>query len=173
MQNYDPSLQALTQRVAKLETQNRRLKKTGVAAMVLVSVVLFMGQVQTNRVLDANAFHLKDASGKVRARLSMEFSRPTLDFLDAGGLPVATLAGGDEPFLVLNRPGTTEQIQLGANKTFFGLALYEKEIRAGLSVQHGMPGVDFFDKSGQPQASFTAASLMLFDKNKQVLWSAP
>ncbi|PYV92278.1 MAG: hypothetical protein DMG90_04850 [Acidobacteria bacterium] len=156
MQPHDLGLQALAERVVKLETQNRRLKKAGIAVILLVSVPLFMGQAETNRVVEANAFHLMDASGKIRAQLSMEMSGPTLSLLDAGGSPVVSLAGGDQPVLVLNRPGTTEQIQLGTNKIHFGLGLYDKQIRASLSIENGTPGIDLFDESGTAQATLVA-----------------
>src|SRR5437870_2639374 len=155
MRPHDPTLHALAERVAKLEAQNRRFKQSGIAALALASTLAFMGQAQTNQVLEANAFHLKDANGTVRARLSMEGSnRPTLSFLDAKGVPVASLAGGDEPFLTLFRPGTTEQVALGAYGAMYGLALYDKEIRVGLTIQQGSSSsLDFFDESGKPQAT--------------------
>src|SRR5207302_8487864 len=116
------------------------------AVAVLISAVLFMGQKQTNRVVEANAFHLMDASGKIRAQLSMEMSGPILSLLDARGSPVVSLAGGDKPVLVLNKPGTTEQVQLGTNKTHFGLGLYDKEIRAGIKLQIGASANDHLDE---------------------------
>jgi hypothetical protein len=158
MQSPDPSLLlALAERVAKLETQNRRLKQAGIAALIFTSAAVLMGQTRTSRVLEASAFHLKDADGRVRARLSTDAAdRPTLSLLDATGVPVASLGGGSQPFLVLSRPGTNEQIKLGANTAFFGLGLYDKEIRAGLAVQNGTPGLDLFDESGSTQATLAA-----------------
>ena len=156
MQPDDLDLQALVERIGKLEAQNCRLKRTGIAVTVLISAVLFMGQEQTNRVVEANAFHLMDASGKIRAQLSMEMSGPILSLLDARGSPVVSLAGGDKPVLVLNKPGATEQIQLGTTKTHFGLGLYDKAIRVGLSIQNGTPSIDLFDGSGTAQATLVA-----------------
>lgn len=150
-------LHALAERVAKLEAQNRRLKQAGIAALVLASAAVLMGQTQTRRVLEANEFHLKDADGSVRARLSTDAAnRPILSLLDAKGGPVASLGGGRQPFLVLFRPETNEQIRLGANTAFFGLGLYEKEIRAGLAVRDSTPGLDLFDESGTAQATIVA-----------------
>jgi hypothetical protein len=68
----------------KLEAENRRLKNVGISALLLASTVLLtMGQVQTSKVIEAKAFHLKDSSGNVRARLDMSADRPTLTFLTA------------------------------------------------------------------------------------------
>jgi len=93
----------------------------------------------------------------VRARLSTDAAdRPTLSLLDAKGVPVASLGGDGQPLLVLFRPETNEQIKLGVNTAFFGLGLYEKEIRAGLSIQNSTPGLDLFDESGTAQATLVA-----------------
>ncbi len=98
-----------------------------------------MGQARTNRVLEANELIIKDNSGEVRARLSVDATNgPTLNFFREKNFISASLAGGDEPFLTLNRPGTNEQVVLGVNRSFYGLGVYEKEIRAGLSVQHAL-----------------------------------
>jgi hypothetical protein len=157
MQPHDPTVKALAERVAKLEAQNRRFRKAIIAALVVASAVAVMGQVRTSRVLEANEFVLKDNSGTVRARLSADTTnRPTLTFYGEKNHISASLAGGDEPFLALFRAGTNELVQLGANRAFYGLGLYEKEIRAGLSVQNGNPGIELFDESGKPQVSIEA-----------------
>jgi hypothetical protein len=145
---------------------------------------------------------LQDASGTTRARLSMELDdRPTLSFYKDKTHSTASLAGGDELFLTLFRVGTNEQVMLGTNRAFTGLALYEKEMRAGLSVQKGVPGLELYNDSGKPQVglelSTSGPSFMMYDpkfkasimmgaspslggpnfsmygQNKEVLWSAP
>jgi len=202
MQTPEASLAALTKRVAKLEAQNHRLKRAGIGAIIVATVVIAMGQGPAKKVIEANEFVLQDASGNTRARLSMEVKdRPTLSFYKDKASVTASLGGGDEPFLVLYRLGTTEEVTLGANRTFFGLGLYEKEIRAGLSVQKGVPGLELYNEYGKPQVglelSSVGPSFMLTDpnfkaslemgvypspvgpnfrmsgQNKEVLWSAP
>lgn len=154
MQPHDATIQALTERVAELEAQNRRFRKAVVAALVVASSVVVMGQARTSRILEASESVLKDNSGVVRARLSMETTnRPTLTFYRDRTHISASLAGGDEPFLILSRAGTDEQVQLGANSGFYGLGLYEGQIRAGLSVQNGNPGIEPYDKSGKPRVA--------------------
>jgi hypothetical protein len=158
MQSHDSTLQALAQRVAKLEAQNRRFRKAVMAALVAASAAALMGQAQTSRTLEANEFVLKDNSGTVRARLSVDTTNgPILTFYRDRIHISASLAGGDEPSLTLFRAGTDEQVQLGANRTFNGLGLYEKEIRAGLSVQNGNPGLELYDESGKPRVAIEAA----------------
>jgi hypothetical protein len=201
MQLVESNLEALTTRVAKLEAQNRRLKKTGITSLIVTAAVIAMGQAPAKKVIEANEFVLQDASGKTRARLSMEGNdRPALSFYKDKTNITASLAGGDEPFLVLYRPGTTEEVTLGANRTFFGLGLYEKEIRAGLSVQKGVPGLELYNEYGKAQVGLELSSIgpnflmtdpdfkaslslgvfqtvgpnfSMHGKDKEVLWSAP
>lgn len=170
MQTPESNLEALANRVAKLEAQNRHLKKAGIASLIVASAVIAMAQVPAKKVIEANEFVLQDASGKTRARLSMETTdRPTLSFYKDKSTITTSLAGGDEPFLTMNRVGTAEQVMLGANKAFLGLGLYEREIRAGLSLQKGTPALDLFNEKGKPQASLSAPSdgtaLSMFDVN--------
>jgi phosphohistidine phosphatase SixA len=74
MQPHDPTVQALAERVAKLETQNRRFRKAAIASLVVASAVAVMGQARTSGVLEADEFVLKDNSGTVRARMSALYS---------------------------------------------------------------------------------------------------
>ncbi len=159
MQTLETMLGSLADRVAILEAQNRRLKKAIIALLIVSSAVIGMGQGASKKIIEANEFVLRDASGKPRARLSMEVeNRPTLSFYSDKGNLTTSLAGGDEPFLVLNKPGSTEQVQLGANKTFVGLGIYGKNIRAGLSVQKGVAALDLFDETQKPQISLNTSS---------------
>jgi len=174
MQTPESSLEALTKRVVMLEVQNRRLKKTGVALLILATAVIAMGQAPTKKVIAANEFVLQDPTGKTRARLTMEMKdRPALTFLDDRAVPTSSLAGGDEPFLFLNRSGTNETVQLGANKNFYGIGIYDKEIRAGLSVQKGIPGLELYDEAGHPRATIAApkvgASLSLSSPDEKAI----
>jgi hypothetical protein len=175
-----PNLECLAARVTKLETQNRRLKCTGAALAVLVAALAVMGQAQPARIIDANEFVLKDKSGVARARLYMQDNNtPSLYFYGPthSGLPLA-LKAGDEPAIILNRAGTSEQVQLADYKDFYGLVLFDaKSHRAGLSVQKGTAALDLFDHEGTPRATLTSGPpdpvLMLLDKQGKRVSSLP
>ena len=202
MQPLESSLEALAKRVAKLEAQNRRLKRAGIAAVIVATAVITMGQAPAKKVIEANEFVLRDASGQARARLSMEMKdRPALSFYKDETNITASIAGGDEPYLTMWRTGTADVVQLTATKEILGLAIYEKEIRAGLSVQKGVPGLELYNEYGKPQVGLELSSrgpnftltdpnfkasvemgvfpppggpnLNMFGQNKEVLWSAP
>ncbi len=104
MQPHDPTVQALAERVAKLEAQNRSFRKAFMAALVAASAVAVMGQARTSRVLEANEFVLKDTSGTVRAHLYADTTiGPTLTFYSEKNHISASLHGGEEPLLYLNK----------------------------------------------------------------------
>ena len=122
MQTHDLTVQALIDRVGKLEVQNRRLKMAGFAVLILVSGVLLMGQARTDRVVEASEFHLVDAKGKTRARLAMGVGGgPTLTFFDTKDLPVAGIDGGKEPSLFLTGWDSAAHILLRITKDVIGL----------------------------------------------------
>ena len=181
MQTQDLTVQALIDRVGKLEVQNRRLKMAGFAVLILVSGVLLMGQARTDRVVEASEFHLVDAKGKTRARLAMG-------------------VGGKEPSLFLTGWDNAAHILLRITKDSYGLDLADKRPRATLSVSNNSTGLDFWDEYGDPQATMsvdkssgnitfrnakgkvssqwvdsrtTGTSLVLYDKSEKAVWSAP
>lgn len=201
MQTLDLTLQALADRVSKLEAQNRRLKLAGLAVIIVTSAAFLMGQTRANHVLEANEFHLIDTKGKTRARLAMGIDGgATLTFFDTKDLPIAGLDGGREPSLFLTGWDNAAHILLRITKDSYGLDLADKRPRATLSVSNNSTGLDFWDEYGDPQATMSAdkssgsitfrnakgkvssqwvdshtagPSLVLYDKNEKAVWSAP
>jgi hypothetical protein len=153
MQSSTLDVQSLVARVERLERQNRLFKRLELFLLLSPAILIVMAQARPRRTVQADEFQLIDASGSVRARLSMEAAgRPTLNLLDEKGIPVVSLAAGDDPFLVLKRAGGKEEVALGAYNGSYGLGLYDKKIRAGLTVQNGAPGLDLFDEVGDERA---------------------
>lgn len=201
MQTHDLTVQALSDRVRKLEVQNRRFKMAGFAVVILASGALLMGQTRTERVVEASEFHLVDAKGKTRARLAMGVGGgPTLTFFDTKDLPVAGIDGGKEPSLFLTGWDNAAHILLRITKDSYGLDLADKRPRATLSVSNNSTGLDFWDEYGDPQATMSVdkssgnitfrnakgrvssqwidsrtagTSLVLYDKSEKAVWSAP
>jgi hypothetical protein len=96
MQTPEYTIEALANRVAKLEAQSRRLKKMGIASLVAAAVVIAMGQAPIKKVIEANEFVLQDSSGKARAKLLIDSSgTPSLEFDDLGGKVSAQYRSGD------------------------------------------------------------------------------
>ena len=201
MQTQDLTVQALADRVSRLETQNRRLKMAGLAIVTLASALLLMGQARSGRIMEASEFRLIDANGKTRARLAMGVAGgPKLTFFDTKDLPIAGIDGGKEPSLFLTGWDNAAHILLRITKDSYGLDLADKRPRATLSVSNNSTGLDFWDEYGDPQATMsvdkssgnitfrnakgrvssqwvdsraTGTSLVLYDKSEKAVWSAP
>jgi hypothetical protein len=69
--------QELGNRISKLESQNRRLRRIGAATPVVLTLLVIMGEASSRRTVEANEFVLRDGNGNVRARLSMSESPST------------------------------------------------------------------------------------------------
>jgi hypothetical protein len=190
MQAPESNLEALANRVARLEAQNRRLKKAGIAVALLASTVVVMGQAPTSKVIEANEFHVKDANGRVRAKLLMsEGSGPRLDLFDEDEKPMASLSA-------IARIGA---LSLGSTLGSSGSVILEPNIGLLLTGDAGAisattikalggPDIRLSDKEGFEtvigkvdlvkthtgrEESTPAASVVLFGNDKKVLWSAP
>jgi hypothetical protein len=69
MQTPESSLEVLAKRVAKLEAQNRRLKKAGIASFILAAAVMAMGQASPSKVIEAQKIILRGSGGEERGEL--------------------------------------------------------------------------------------------------------
>lgn len=200
-------------RLEKLERENRRMKRIGIAAAVVVSTFIVGGQAKTSKIVEANEFRLLDASKKVRALLSMSATGgPELTLNDADGNFVVSLSTAPMPSLTLRPIGTGQSVYLHAGTTdspnaSLGLGLPPSGIlidagghnaiemsgsagtfRVNLDEDLGGPRITVTDKEGYSlnlgsvdlelpgpgeNERTPAASLVLFGKDKKVLWSAP
>ncbi len=131
-------------RLERLERQNRRMKLTGLATLVVVGAFLLMGQASLSGTLSevrARRFVLQDSRGRERAALDINSGAPGLVLLDANGKPRAVLAVlSDGPWLQMSDASGFET-DIGGTITATGKAC--------------------------------AASIVLFGRDKSVLWSAP
>jgi hypothetical protein len=189
----------IARRVEKLEKQNRCLKQLWLAALIAAASVLVMGQARTKRTVEANEFVLKDGNGKARAKLLMaddDFSPvPELILVDEkrvtrvklhdggpadfSGIMIFDKAGrergafdADEsgaalPFM--NVKGTDEALIRGEGITLSGPVTVVD--RQGYQATLGTTAL-VTSRTGETHET-SAASLVLFDKGKNVIWKAP
>jgi hypothetical protein len=115
MATENPELQSIRERLEKLERQNRWLKRTGLAVLLLTAAVLLMGQARPSHTVTATKFVLLDSQGRTRAILQTDSTGATLTFLDSMGRKRMVLAGGTGPvgntyaYLELGEDAATEQ----------------------------------------------------------------
>jgi hypothetical protein len=82
-------LNALSVRVAKLERENRRLRRAALTMVLGLAPLAAMAQILPGhpRVTESQQFALLDADNRTRASLEMVGSQPTLVFYDGRGNP--------------------------------------------------------------------------------------
>ena len=84
----EPTMDTLARRVDKVERENRWLKQAGVVALAVIAAVVLMGQATATKVakvVEAEEFVLKDASGTVRSRLEVWEDTVSLTLHDRNG----------------------------------------------------------------------------------------
>lgn len=125
------SLDILTQRLDRLERESRGLKLLGIVGLLSIAVVALTGQgpASAGKVIEAEQFILRDASGRVRAELRSSRGGPAGLVLEdsAGRVRAAfTLAADSTPgLLFLDRTGNprvTFQLQAPGDAPILWLA---------------------------------------------------
>jgi hypothetical protein len=187
----DSQASEINARLAKLERENRRMKKIGIVAIVFASVLFISGQAKTNKVVEANEFRLVDGSGKVRGTLMTTESGET-DFLlsDPVGKNSALLRAGPKVAVLSLINPDEGAISSFATAPFGGLLLKSQSESITMTAHESGrgPNLTVVDKEGYSsilgrsdllmpntgkKEQRSAASLVLFDKDKKVLWAAP
>ena len=142
--------------------------------------------------VEAQSFVLKDANGHVRAELAMMGSTPSLKFRDEGGSALVTLSLNDKPagpLLLLSDPQHHASVALSVLENAgpqLSLAGERPDIQLRMGVSPDGTTLELSDKDGfmtsigngvlakNGQAKKTsAASIVLFGKDRKVLWSQP
>jgi hypothetical protein len=199
MTSNPAGLEILQARVVKLEQQNRRFKRLGVAALIVPALLLILGQAPSKKTVEANEFVLRDDGGNIRARLFMtkettttakellgiDNSTPmtippaaTLALYDNKGQVRAMLNDSDIAFEnaqghLAGELGNGTLTLAGENNSFAMLSPYNLNLQDqdGFLATLGVTNI-VTPRTGQTQRT-SAASLVLFDKNKNVIWKAP
>ena len=194
MTSHRPKLQAITERLEKLEEQNRRLKWGGVTIFAIFAALYapgLMGQAAPSpRVVEAQKFILKDANGNVRGWMGVIGEGSELTLGNAHAQPMMELMvstdASDLHFFGTRKSG----MNLGVNSgdPAFSMIDAEGSGRAGVAFANDGPSLTLEDAKGfstvvgttqletpaNGEAHHTsAASVIFFDKNKKVIWQAP
>jgi hypothetical protein len=76
MTSQEKTLEEICERLSNLEKQNRRLKRSGAAALIVAASLALLGQTPARKTVEANEFILRDSDGRVRARLGTVSANP-------------------------------------------------------------------------------------------------
>lgn len=185
MPQQTPEMAEVVSRLERVEKENRRMKRAALGALVLAGSVFLMGQARqnTSKTIEGERFVVKDSNGKVRAMFGMEDGDPdgaTLAIGSAGlRAPgkeekyVVYLHGGDLAWLLLRSPGSTEFINARVGPPDPSLPSPQLSLsdREGFETDLGHTGL-VTTRTGEKHDT-SAASVVMFGKDKKVLWSAP
>jgi len=198
----EQDLRFIVERLQKVEKENRALKRFGLGFILLIGAAVTMGQARPSRTAEAEQFVVKDPQGRMRAMLGFSRGAPMLDFYDnagvlreslmvgANGIPGLTLfdaAGNQTVGLAGLENGPSLGLTEGADRS---LSLQELTKQPGIDLHVGKDQIGLMveDRDGfsavlgsadlvTPRTGEThrtsAASVVLFDKDRNVIWSAP
>lgn len=119
-------LEALENRMRRLESQNRSLWGLCIALAVLALAATAWGQTAKSAPLQAQQFELRDDSGRLRAELAILNGGPALRFFDVDG-DVECLLSGDS-FNIFKKGGDNQAV-FAKNGLSFGDGKYETFVR--------------------------------------------
>ncbi len=183
--------QALVSRVEKLERQHRVMKIAGLALLTLGGAAVLMGQAAPeSNIIDTEMLILRDKDGTQRAVLEIDQDGYTVfSLLDKSEMPrVVLLATGrdeDEAALRLfDREGEMRaQIQdqsgvglylPGQPRPIIQLSPRYMQLRDLDGIPRAVVGWTPIASEDTGEISYRPpSSLVLFDENRDVIWSAP
>jgi hypothetical protein len=138
----------LTQRLERLERENRRWKLVGVLGLVGVAAVVLMGQAPSGnvgRTIEAERFVLRGTSGETLAVLGVQ--------------PDPSLAAAPSLTPVLIFYDRHRRARATVGEKGFGLFDNEGRRRAALAEQLDSPALTFYDREGNERAMLAVGSL--------------
>jgi hypothetical protein len=130
--DMSPEMEA---RFAKLEAENRRLRRLVVATLGIAALPFLVGYVSPNDKIEASEFVVRDKGGVVRAQLFVDDAGKTrLILRDKDGRSAANLSSGDGAALsVADKAGKTSVVLSASNSK--GVLVIEEDgkTRAAMS----------------------------------------
>jgi len=182
-------LEAMGERLGRLERELRLWKRAAMATVVLLLALLAFGPTPRTREaraadssakeLVARSLTIVDEQGNRRIALD---SRPAVMLYDEKGTLRASLAAtNDSPVLALFDKRETQRAKLGTGNDGPVLVLFDEKgtLRADLSAaaDNAGAGLGLFDEKETPRATLVAtkdgSALALRDKEGKPIWRAP
>ncbi len=161
----------LVRRLNRLELENLWLKRLAAFVFVGIAAVLFMGQSKppvVAKVVEAESFILRDGSGRTRARLGILNEKLALVFQDEDGTARASLTIIKDGTPSLNLYDKTGNARAILGYTELGTT---RIIQTLESTSTGRRTRFIASRTGK--VARAESSLVLFGKDKKVIWRAP
>jgi hypothetical protein len=202
MNSEAPSLEQLQERIAKLEAQNLWFKRCGALALASVALLAIMAQAPSaTRKVDANEITIRDAKGNIRARIGVDATTDSAEMwlqtakgdigtsISQNGIVmkqdgVARTILGDSSITLTNskgQPNVRITAADDAERDLFiegstGFLQYLPGHALEVSDSDGYEAlIGTTDVHGAAKAGgqTSAASVVLTDPDRKVLWKAP
>ncbi|MCJ2563536.1 MAG: hypothetical protein LN417_05555 [Candidatus Thermoplasmatota archaeon] len=182
---------AVVVRVAKLERQNRLMKIAGMGLLILGGAAMLMGQAAPeSNIIETEMLILRDKDGIQRAVLEIDQDDYTVfSLLDKSGMPrVVLLATGrdedDAALRLFDREGEMRaEVQdqsgvalyiPGQPRPIIQLSPRYMQLRDLDGVPRAVVGWTPIASADTGEITYRPpSSLILFDENRDVIWSAP
>lgn len=201
MEIHPVTLANLQARIAKLEKQNRRFRRIGIAALASAALLFLMAQAPSRKTVEANEFVVKDAHGNVRIRLGVDPKNDSADLwlqtakadegaslsdsglllqqngvvrtvLDSGDLSLANTQGVANVKLSAADDAERDLSIEGPNGFLFYKPGEALQISDSDGYETAIGPTDAPGASGS-SARTNAASIVLTDPDRKALWKAP
>ncbi len=175
----------IEQRVAKLEKQNRWMRRGGGVMLAAVACVVLMGQGKERpRFVEAQRFTLVNADGETRALLESDDEQdcPSLTLFDDKGtkrIVLSVAPGGHSALHLFGRKRVRAGLGVGGDAGPADLALVDKDdnLRVQLYAwKKESPGLVLRDQDQRVRVRIYGeenARIELAGKDGKVIWQAP
>jgi hypothetical protein len=165
-------LNVVLARLDKVEKENRKMKRAGLACLLTAACIVVMGQARpAATTLQAQSYFLQDASGAKRAELLLESGAPgsepspVLRFLDGKGAETLSLsstrlelAGKSDlgPDILLDDAKGMPRVDLGLEHNLPFIILNDEKgtVREDIGLERGDPAFVINDEKAQPRVGF-------------------
>jgi hypothetical protein len=183
-------LNAVLERLSRLEKQNRRLKWISAAALAAVSFILLTGQAApTPRTVEAQKFVLKDAQGNVRGWMSTigKGSELTLGNVNAQPMIRLVVSTDSSDLHLFGGPKSGLNLSVDSGNPDISMIAAEGNGEARIAFSEHGPSFTLQDAKGfstivgaapaekapSHKSGISGASIVLLDKDKKVIWQTP
>jgi hypothetical protein len=161
----EPTIETLTQRLDRVERENRRMKQAGVITLAVIAAVGLMGQAtgkKVPKVIEAEKFVLRDTEGNSRGELTVIAGGSIMRLADEDGNTGAALIvvpDGRRVLELSDKNGVRAEFTVRDDLAH--VLLYDKSFvpRIGMEVQpDGRPFLHVADKNGKSRAQLFVAA---------------
>ena len=143
-------------RLDKLERQNRRLRQGVALILTILGTLLLIAQSSPKRTVEAEEFILRDAAGRIRAKLGMWTAEPSFALYDSAGR-AKVLMDGNGPAVHLSDANAIPRLSIMVDESGAGFSVSDTRGRLrgvlGTRDSQNATTVSFYDEKAMGRAA--------------------